>query len=205
MYLTKLALNYRDRLVVKDLSDVHKLHQRIMQAFPNEKRDQARADWQVLFRQEPESDVVLVSSAIEGDWSQLPAGYLLQHQSKPFEVEKVPFMLGQMLQFRLKANPSKRDNQSRKLIGLFREVDQLEWLGRQGDRNGFGIRGVDVIQTPKIFGSKGASKNPIRLETVLYQGVLEVMEPTQLVGAIQQGIGRGKSYGCGLLSVARIQ
>ena len=205
MYLTKLELNNRDRTVLNDLGNAHKLHQRIMQAFPDEERENARADWNVLFRQEPESDVVLVSSAVEGNWNRLPSGYLSQHLSKPFDVEKTPFTVGQLLQFRLKANPSKRDNQTRKLIGMFHEADQLEWLTRQGDRNGFGIKGVDVIQTPNIFGSKGAGKAPIRLATVLYQGVLKVTEIDRLVVALQQGIGRGRSYGCGLLSVARFR
>jgi len=159
-----------------------------------------------LFRQEPESDVVLVSSAIEGNWNRLPSGYLSQpFASKLFDVEQMPFSVGQLLQFRLKANPSKRDNQTRKLIGMFHEADQLEWLSRQGDRNGFEIQGVDVIQTPNIFGRKGEEKAPIRLATVLYQGVLRVKDVDRLVAALQQGIGRGRSYGCGLLSVAKFR
>ena len=206
MYLAQLKLNEQNREVHQDLSNAHKLHQRIMQAFPDEEREKARADWNVLFRQEPESDVVLVSSAIEGNWNRLPSGYLSQpFASKLFDVEQMPFSVGQLLQFRLKANPSKRDNQTRKLIGMFHEADQLEWLSRQGDRNGFEIQGVDVIQTPNIFGRKGEEKAPIRLATVLYQGVLRVKDVDRLVAALQQGIGRGRSYGCGLLSVAKFR
>lgn len=206
MYLAQLKLNEQNREVHQDLSNAHKLHQRIMQAFPDEEREKARADWNVLFRQEPESDVVLVSSAIEGNWNRLPSGYLSQpFASKLFDVEQMPFTTGQLLQFRLKANPSKRDNQTRKLIGMFHEADQLEWLSRQGDRNGFEIQGVDVIQTPNIFGRKGEGKAPIRLATVLYQGVLRVKDVDRLVAALQQGIGRGRSYGCGLLSVAKFR
>ena len=44
MYLTKLELNNRDRAVLNDLGNAHKLHQRIMQAFPDEERENARAD-----------------------------------------------------------------------------------------------------------------------------------------------------------------
>ena len=206
MYLAQLKLNEQNREVHQDLSNAHKLHQRIMQAFPDEEREKARADWNVLFRQEPESDLILVSSAIEGNWNRLPSGYLSQpFASKLFDVEQMPFSVGQLLQFRLKANPSKRDNQTRKLIGMFHEADQLEWLSRQGDRNGFEIQGVDVIQTPNIFGRKGEGKAPIRLATVLYQGVLRVKDVDRLVAALQQGIGRGRSYGCGLLSVAKFR
>jgi CRISPR system Cascade subunit CasE len=205
MYLAQLKLNSQSRDVHRDLGDAHKLHQRIMQAFPDENRENARADWNVLFRQEPEQDLVLVSSSIEGDWTLLPSGYLLSHVSKPFDVENIAFMTGQLLQFRLKANPSKRDNQSRKLIGMFNETDQLEWLGRQGDRNGFVLKEMDVIQTPNIFGVKSKGKSPIRLKTVLFQGVLNITDVAQFKLALSQGIGRGRSYGCGLLSVAKFQ
>jgi CRISPR system Cascade subunit CasE len=39
---------------------------------------------------------------------------------------------------------------------------------------------------------------------VLYQGILQVENSNLLFEAIRQGIGRGRSYGCGLLSIARI-
>ncbi|MCG9890560.1 MAG: type I-E CRISPR-associated protein Cas6/Cse3/CasE [Thermosynechococcaceae cyanobacterium MS004] len=39
---------------------------------------------------------------------------------------------------------------------------------------------------------------------MLYQGILQVEDPALLVEAIRQGIGRGRSYGCGLISIARL-
>jgi CRISPR system Cascade subunit CasE len=206
MYLSKLVLNGRDRKVCADLANVHNLHRSIMQAFPDQQRDQPRADWNVLFRQEPDSDVILVQSdcEIEPDWTQLPQAYLLNHTNKPFDLQGSQFTVGQVLQFRLKANPSKRDKQSGKLIGMFYEPDQLAWLERKGTQSGFAVKGVDIIPTPSIYGSKVKGKPPIKIFTVLYQGILQVEEPSLLVEAIRQGIGRGRSYGCGLLSVARL-
>jgi CRISPR system Cascade subunit CasE len=208
MYLSKLVLNDRDRTVQRDLSNAHTLHQRIMQAFPDEKLDHARADWNVLFRQEPDSEVILVQSHLEPNWTHLPPGYLSDRTDKPLHVK--PFDLevsqlppGRILQFRLKANPSKRDKATGKTIGLFRQADQLTWLARQAERCGFTVHGVDVIPTPDVFGNKAKGTAPIRIFTVLYQGILQVTEASLLLTALQQGIGRGKSYGCGLLSIAR--
>ena len=205
MYLAKLDLNERNRDVYRDLGNAHALHQRIMQAFPDEQRENARADWNVLFRQEPDSNVVLVQSEIEGNWDTLPKGYLTHHQSKPFNAEVIHLESGRVMQFRLKANPSKRDNQTKKLIGMFHQSDQLAWLERQASQHGFTVHGVDVIPTPNVFGVKSGGKAPIRLVTVLYQGILQVSDPAHFLTALQQGIGRGRSYGCGLLSVAKIQ
>jgi CRISPR system Cascade subunit CasE len=207
MYLSKLVLNERDRKVRSDLSNAHDLHRSIMQGFPDEDRDNPRADWNVLFRQEPDSNVILVQSnaqtAIKPDWTKLPPDYLMDHHIKPFELQPQQLRYGQTLQFRLKANPSKREKETGRLLGLFFQPDQVAWLERQARRHGFSVQGVDVIPTPDVFGLKAKGKPPIKIFTVLYQGILQVEDPTLLVEAIQQGIGRGRSYGCGLLSIAK--
>ncbi|MGB7414041.1 MAG: type I-E CRISPR-associated protein Cas6/Cse3/CasE [Thermosynechococcaceae cyanobacterium] len=207
MYLSKLVLNERDRKVRSDLSNAHNLHRSIMQAFPDEHRDHSRADWNILFRQEPNSDVILVQSdgGVEPDWTQLPQQYLLNHASKPFDLQTSQFKVGQVFQFRLKANPSKRDQQSGKLIGMFREADQVDWLKRKGIRSGFAIEGVDIIPTPCVYGTKAKGNAPIKIFTVLYQGILQVEDPGLFVAALRQGVGRGRSYGCGLLSIAKLR
>uniref|UniRef100_B8HWH7 CRISPR-associated protein, Cse3 family n=1 Tax=Cyanothece sp. (strain PCC 7425 / ATCC 29141) TaxID=395961 RepID=B8HWH7_CYAP4 len=205
MYLSKLVLNERDRTVQRDLSNVHALHQRIMQAFPDEQRENPRADWNVLFRQEPDISIVLVQSEIEPNWTHLSYNYLLQ----PPQLTSVNFVTsrlepGRAFQFRLKANPSKRDKQSRKLIGMFHQADQIAWLERQAEQRGFKLLGVDVIPTPNVFGMKEKGKPPIQILTVMYQGILQITDSAPFINAIQQGIGRGRSYGCGLLSIARV-
>jgi CRISPR system Cascade subunit CasE len=205
MYLSKLVLNERDRVVQGDLSNAHALHQRIMQAFPDEQQENPRAHWNVLFRQEPNSSIVLVQSSVEPNWTHLSNCYLIQ----PPNLASVDFAASRLeprrvLQFRLKANPSKRDKQSRKLIGMFHQTDQIAWLERQANQHGFKLLGVDVIPTPNVFGVKEEGKAPIRILTVMYQGILEIADSALFINAMQQGIGRGRSYGCGLLSVARL-
>jgi CRISPR system Cascade subunit CasE len=204
MYLAKLELNEQSHEVRHDLSNAHALHQRVMHAFPDEQRQNARADWNVLFRQEPEHDVILVQSEIEGIWENLPSDYLKRHNSKSFAPDVKLFDVGRAMQFRLKANPTRRDNKTRKIIGMFHQADQLAWLEQKASQHGFMLRGVDVIPTPNVFGVKKRGQAPIRLVTVLYQGILQVTDSDLVVTAIQKGVGRGRSYGCGLLSVAKL-
>lgn len=210
MYLSRLVLNERNSAVQQDLSNAHNLHRRIMQAFPDEQRDRPRADWNVLFRQEPDSEIVLVQSAIEPNWTHLPSGYLSDRteqsmQVKPFEPQAGCLQPGTPLQFRLKANPSKRDKQTHKLIGLFHLSDQLAWLERQAAQRGFKLLHVDAIPTSGVFGVKAKGTAPVQIFTVLFQGVLEITDSALFIATIHQGVGRGRSYGCGLLSIARIQ
>ncbi len=218
MYLSQLVLNVERPQVLRELGDAHRLHQRIMQGFPDQEgRDRPRRDWQVLFRYEPDRDVVLVQSGLEPDWSRLPSGYLLLDGDRPL-VKPVPLTLaqlavGQGFQFRLRGNPSRRDNATRKVLGLYHRSDQLAWLERQGVRHGFALLGADVVPSANVFGRKreggdGEAPGPVRtvrLATALFQGALRVTDPVAFWGALQGGIGRGKSYGCGLLSLARLR
>jgi len=205
MYLSQLVLNGGNLKVLRDLSNDHKLHQRIMQGFPDEEeRGQPRQDWRVLFRQEPESDVVLVQSGVEPDWSKLPERYLVSYGVKPVSLTVEQLAAGRVFQFRLRGNPSKRDPKTRKTVGFYRRPDQLAWLERQGDRHGFRLLNVDVIPSPNVFGRKKGGGGPVRLTTALYQGVLEVTDGAEFLGVLEAGLGRGKSYGCGLLSIAPV-
>lgn len=206
MYLSRLVLNVHEMAVLRDLSNAHKLHQRIMQAFPDEEnRTRPREDWHILFRQEPDHDVVLVQSDLQPDWSRLPNRYLQSSDFKEVNLTAEQFLSHRIFQFRLRANPSKRDKQTSKIIGFYQQSDQLAWLERQGNRYGFQLLGVDVIPSPNVFGIKQQGQAPVRLVTVLYQGVLKVTDPSMFLTGIQQGVGRGKSYGCGLLSIMKFR
>jgi CRISPR system Cascade subunit CasE len=219
MYLSQLILNDRNPQVRRHLSNIHDLHRGIMLAFPDEQRDQPRADWNVLFRLEPDSNILLVQSELEPDWGRLPNEYLIDRHSKPFAPKVSQFPIDRLFQFRLKANPSKRNKETKKTMGLYFQPDQVAWLQRQGDRHGFRVESIDTIPSPNLWGSKDKSKpvaddpptpsgkkdqHHIKVHTVLFQGILKIQDPSLLVSAIQQGIGRGKSYGCGLLSLSRI-
>ena len=217
MYLSQLFLNSQKAFVLREIGNAHKFHQRIMQAFPDDescdgqrpvpKDHRPREDWHILFRHELDSDknVVLVQSEIEPDWSKLPDQYLRNHAVKEVSFTTTQLSANGIFQFRLRANPSKRDSKTKKTVGFYRRPDQLAWLERQADRCGFRLLSADVIPSPNVFGIKKQGAAPIRIATALFQGVLEVTAPESFVSTVQHGLGRGKSYGCGLLSLARIK
>lgn len=217
MFLSKLILNEQKPKVQRDLGNAHDLHRTIMQAFPDEADQHSvdwnpRQEWNILFRQEPNQEsrsaIILVQSDIEPNWSFLDEEYLSDRHplptSKPFTVSTKTLEKRKMFRFRLKANPSKRDKKTGKTVGFFNQQDQLEWLERQGDRCGFKPHNVIVQPSPNIYGRKKPKTKPIQIKTVLFQGILAVTDATTFLTTLQQGIGRGKSYGCGLVSIARI-
>jgi CRISPR system Cascade subunit CasE len=206
MDLSKLELNLKNRKVQQDLSNVHALHQRIMQGFPDENRDRARADWHVLFRHEPDSAVLLVQSVsdVSPNWQQLPSEYLTNFELKSIDTVLEQLQSGRILQFRLKANPSKRSKETGKTFALTSKEDRLLWLDRQALRSGFEVLEVDLIPVPDIYGRKPKSSASIKIISVLFQGVLRITDIDLFQTALQHGIGRGRTYGCGLLSVAKL-
>jgi CRISPR system Cascade subunit CasE len=204
MFLSQLVVNQQHPQVDPDRGDAHQFHQRLMQGFIDSSTAVPKADWHILFRQEPHSTVVWVQSAIEPDWSQLPAGYLIRSDTQPTDWV-ADQLTNQGFAFRLRANPSKRDRTTRKLAGLLDEADQLAWLRRQGDRGGFAVQTVTVKSSPNIVGRKGEWGTPIKISPVLYEGMLTVTNADKFLVKLQEGVGRGKSYGCGLLSIDQKQ
>lgn len=107
-----------------------------------------------------------------------------------------------------------------KLIGVkiqdmpSREELLIEWLERKGTEGGFAIaRGgqdrilCDVGPNMDIVLKKPEQKGKddrVTLTTIEFSGVLNVTDPQQFAHTLRRGIGRGRAFGCGLLSVAKL-
>lgn len=91
------------------------------------------------------------------------------------------------------------------------------WLTGQGAKKGFLIpddinRGDDGMHVgPVTVDSyrvanveRGKRGSPLSIGVLDIEGVLEVRDPDGLLGAIVQGFGRAKAFGCGLMLVKRV-
>jgi CRISPR system Cascade subunit CasE len=206
MYLSLLKLNLRSRQVQSELASPYEMHRTIMQAFPNgQKRDTAG----VLFRLDMDArsgqPVLLVQSQIEPNWHVLKSEYLAPDdgpapQVKDFEIK---VRAGQDLAFRLRANPTVKRNDKR--CGLYREEEQQNWLIRKGAEHGFRVLQVSISHTDVAEGviHRETQTHDLTLLSVRFDGVLQVLDSTLLRAAVAGGIGSGKAFGFGLLSLAR--
>ena len=229
MFLSKLTLNIRDRLVRRDLARPYEMHRTLMNSYPFP-RVEHRCD--LLFRVEPARSgppVMLVQTRDEpGEWPGLPDGYVLgPAESKPLDLRVTA---SQRLRFRLRANPTKRvaaNNQrlgavmAGKRVGLTTEAEQLRWLLHKGEIGGFKIPGEwvdakhpetgDPIQlanfrvdtVPEGRSPNGKPDHGGAFLAVRFDGVLVVTDPESFKTTVATGIGSGKAFGFGLLSVAR--
>jgi CRISPR system Cascade subunit CasE len=174
---------------------------------------------------------VLVQSALAPDWSKLPEQYLApspDERPNP-AVRTIDEVYGQLvngmqLTFCLRANPTKRIGANNaeqgerwrgKRVELRREEEQLDWLARKGAAGGFRlirvstqpeVRAVQTANLEKVRGWRpgrdGADTMPLRFGAVLFSGQLEVTNCDAFVAVLQHGIGSGKAFGFGLLSIA---
>jgi len=144
---------------------------------------------------------LIVQSNQPGNWAWLDemADYLKQ----PVETKAVA--IDTLLQpdaryrFRLLANPTV--TRQGKRYGLTSEETQLAWLSRQGERLGFHVEMALVTASDMLVSRKRQTR--IQLQRALFEGILQARNVDALGKAIQAGIGPGKAFGCGLLSLAR--
>lgn len=233
MYLSRLILDPRSREARRDLSDCQQLHRTILSAFPpkDDGEGGAREAFGVLYRVETErrtgAVALLVQSAVEPDWRRLPAGYLAEDGGENPACKGVGETLrsiqtGTRLAFRLRANPTRRVSTRNERDGarwhgrrveLRGEEEQVEWLRRKGEAQGFQL--VDVSaradapnvrarRETKLTGRrKGEGNGRLSFGSVLFEGELTVTDAELFRQAVERGVGPGKAYGFGLLSLAR--
>lgn len=223
------------------LRNLYHVHQRLCMAFPSDKRKSEDAgfldryvpsDFAVgqvhvargeeaglLFRVDPHSGgraVILVQSAKEPDWGYAfcNARYLLAASPKVRAFHPA-FSSGQVLRFRLKANPTKKivdTNQPRAngtprpiRVGLCGDEQRMDWLSGKAEHGGFSLVECRIVAKGNSDSLKPGVKGKITHLGVTFEGVLEVTDPEAFTKTLESGIGSAKGFGFGLLSVAPVR
>lgn len=204
MYLSQLRLDPACAAARRDLADPYQMHRTLARAYaPDEQTPPVRFLWRAE-RSGPINGygMVLVQAATPGRWGRLTMqdGYLASlHPDKRVDTDRL-VQVQRRYHFRLKANPVVT-RQGRRW-GLHRREDQLEWLVRQGQRLGFDIEGADVSGCERLVMWKPGGKQPNVKDAALFDGVLVARDPSALRAALVEGVGHGKAFGLGMLSLA---
>ena len=221
MHLSRLILNPRSRQVRSELARPYEMHRTLLNAFPQGKVGvQRTADDAIglLYRIDEDARSgnlhLLVQSQQAPQWNFLAASnYLLPAAGNPATREvNLQLRAGQVLAFRLRANPTRRLSAGKgnngKRIGIYQEHEQENWLKRKGEQHGFHLLQVQISrdemlrQARAVLDSNGVVHD-LKLLSVQFDGVLQIVDAERLMQAIGVGIGSGKAFGFGLLSVAR--
>ena len=212
MNLTQLQLNLRNPQARKDAGNAYEMHRTLTKAFQQDDKnmDPHPFLWRVELGDNSAPPVVLVSSCHQGDFDALTRtnGEYLVRPSQSIAVDLSKYTAGTNLRFRLVANPTKctstalGDGKRGKRYAIVGEKAQLEWLNKRAQQNGFEVQMAMVINIAQMHDIKEKSSSIIQLTRITFEGYLVVKDPELFGKALKKGIGRGKAFGCGMLTVS---
>jgi CRISPR system Cascade subunit CasE len=207
MNLSRIFLNPASSEVWPWVRSPLVMHGALWRLFPGVERvPDARSRARILHRLTVERDgrlTLLVQSKAEPDWSGWPRAVF----AAPPEVKSLAPVLeavgtGQRFRFRLVGNVVKSVSRSTRRVALRGDDALKAWLARAGARSGFEVESALAAPCSREEWWSGPSPSHVE-HPVCFDGVLRVVDTGTMRKALENGIGRGKSYGCGLLLVAR--
>lgn len=203
MYLSCYNLDISYPEVRKALRNSYEMHRTVMSVFQFNGSGVPRKDMSILYRivTRGRSCRLLVSSA-EKPLGEMPAGFNKEPGS-PKDISGVfeAFLEGRTLCFDIMAMPSKKvnspDSKNSKRVFLGKEAERESWLFKKAEQNGFEILS---------FSEESAMDNKLKsagYQSIVFKGVLRIMDKDKFCNAYASGIGAEKAFGCGMLLLSK--
>ena len=195
MYLSKVHLDW------KETRNPYDWHRALWRLFP----DQSQEKRNFLFRVEQQRPGQGALILLQSPTAPHPYDAQVRVVAEPKRVDLSELPAGLSLRFRLTANVIKtiRDSEEPERpirVPLIKEEQQVEWLRRKL-ADAAGVEAATMTPNPPLFFKRKGQ--PGKLVTTTFDGRLQVLDPYAFRLLMENGIGAAKSFGCGLLSVAR--
>lgn len=204
MYLSRIELDTRRRnTMVKLLASPHVVHAVVENCFTRPAGvAKTRSLWRIddLYGKK----YLLILSEEKPDFSHMIGEYCREDakgESRSYDKLLQSVQEGSTYSFKLVANPVKEMNN--KKVGIYDSAELVSWLVRKAEANGFkvDVNTLRVSPVAKVEFGRHQGEPKVVINKVMYEGLLEVTDVDRFIGALTQGIGRAKAYGCGLLTI----
>lgn len=105
--------------------------------------------------------------------------------------------------FKVIVNPTRRDSASRKLMPVKGREAVAAWFTERGPASwGFRVSPEHLqVNRIEVLRFKDKTQREVTLAQAHVQGQLTVIDQERFRSSFSQGIGRGRSFGCGLLQI----
>lgn len=133
-----------------------------------------------------------------------------QAQGGHGEVQSRPiadgFLQHQRYRFKVIINPTKRENQSGKLVPVKGREAVAAWFTERAQSSwGFSLAPEHLqVDRIEVLQFKDKAQRPVTLAQAHISGELQVLDRAQFQKSFTQGIGRGRAFGCGLLQIVPV-
>ena len=126
-----------------------------------------------------------------------------QVQTRPIADD---FLQHQRYRFKVIINPTKRENQSGKLVPVKGREAVAAWFAERAQSSwGFSVAPEHVqVDRIEVLQFKDKAQRPVTLAQAHISGELQVLDRAQFQKSFTQGIGRGRAFGCGLLQIVPV-
>ncbi|WP_251717695.1 type I-E CRISPR-associated protein Cas6/Cse3/CasE [Lactobacillus agrestimuris] len=211
MYLSRVEIDFSDRLKVKDLNQLGGYHNWVEKSFPEDLKDPNRPRHLWRIDHLNNKTYLLVLSEKKPDIEKLEKyGVAGTAGTKSYDKFLADLKNGMFMRFRLTANPTRKVTKPGERQGrVFPHItvkQQKNWLINRMDMNGFTIPQVDqeyqfdvVNREWPILKHKHA--HMAKLSRITFEGILQITDLEKFKEMLVKGIGREKAYGMGLMTV----
>ncbi len=207
MYMTRMELDMTKRTTVLALSSPNKLHGAIESGFSSERK---RRLWRIdnlngrcflLIVSEDEPQLTKAAEQFA------PVGSTWETRNYDMFLQKIT--KDSQWHFRLAANPTvsilRERGQRGKVFAHVTVAQQKQWLLSRASKHGFNLTedDFDVVKRGMANFNHGTDHRQVTLGICVFEGKLTVTDEDLFRNALSRGIGRGKAYGLGLLTVVK--
>ncbi|MFF3113547.1 type I-E CRISPR-associated protein Cas6/Cse3/CasE [Kitasatospora sp. NPDC057904] len=210
LWLTRIIPDPRSRDARRDTAGAVDLHHRMMSLFPDNVADtEPRRRLGILFRSEttPAGHQILLQSAQPPDLARLPTGYG-QADTKTLTPLLDALRPGLHIRYRIAANPIRKPGRTTRELYQLKAVVPLQgtaaddWWARQAEATGLRLGILHSSPLDASRGNRRSDQRPVQHNRTLFEGTAVITDAHRLRTRLADGIGKGKAYGCGLLSIA---
>ncbi|MCX5321595.1 type I-E CRISPR-associated protein Cas6/Cse3/CasE [Streptomyces sp. NBC_00120] len=210
--LTQLLINPRHRDARHDLTDSNQLHKTLMRLAPDHLGPAPRASAGMLYRIEPDRHpTLLLQTAQPPDLAALPTHYATTARTRSLAPMLHALTPNLTVRYRITAAPTvcrsagnphpdpvtgKRRGKRTCLTG----DDALAWWHDRARKAG--LITLTCHSTPRPFPRHESTHKIPHYKLTQFEGLARITDTDLLTHAIRNGIGKAKTYGAGLLSLA---
>ena len=222
MYLSRVEIDFDNRMKTRKLTHLGAYHDWVERSFPEdfELENRTRKLWRIDRLNDKyyllivsENKPVIVSEDNPEKEGLERYGVSGTGQVKDYDKFLNSIKTGGKMRFRVKLNTVKADSQEGKKAGLKRgrlfpivnQEELVRFLIDRSKKNGFKVEEDDFVVVEKGF-EKLQKKNmkPLDLAMATYEGNLVVTDEEKFIKTLTEGIGKKKAYGFGMMTVIPI-